>query len=89
MQQQQQMQSRKIDGWVNAKVKLCMYIGRCREGVNCKYAHSKEEIECGYGNSCKNVCWDGYKYINTSNVKCDRRHPYESKEGVKWRCGNK
>ena len=87
--QQQQMQSRKIDGWVNAKVKLCMYIGRCREGVNCKYAHSKEEIECGYGNSCKNVCWDGYKYINTSNVKCDRRHPYESKEGVKWRCGNK
>jgi hypothetical protein len=89
--QQQQMQSRKMnnDGWVNAKVKMCMYIGRCREGVNCKYAHSKEEIECGYGNSCKNVCWDGCKYINTSNVKCERRHPYESKEGVKWRCGNK
>ena len=76
-------------GWIDAKVKLCMYIGRCRDGASCKYAHSREEIECGYGNSCKNVCWDGCKYINTSNVKCDRRHPYESAEGVKWRCNNK
>ena len=74
--------------WItNAKVKMCMYVGRCREGFNCKYAHTKEEIECGYGNSCKNVCWDGCKYINTSNVKCGRRHPNESAEGVKWRCG--
>ena len=92
----------------NAKVKLCAFIGRCKNGINCKYSHidstSEKQVynrpsphsvrvseasmtfECGYGNQCKKVCWDGYKYINLHNTICDRRHPYENNILYKYRC---
>ena len=79
---------RNITGFnTNAKVKLCAFIGRCKNGVNCKYSHTASQpLECGYGNQCKKVCWDGYKYINISNTLCDRRHPYENNILYKYRC---
>jgi hypothetical protein len=85
-QVQQIQQIQQASSFQNAKVKMCMYIGRCRAGSNCRYAHSKEEIECGYGNSCNKICWDGVKYINISSIKCDRKHPYENAEAAKYRC---
>ena len=80
----------------NSKVKLCAFIGRCKNGINCKYSHivstseklvyTTSTFECGYGNQCKKVCWDGYKYINIHNTICDRRHPYEDNILYKYRC---
>lgn len=59
------------------KTRMCIYFernGRCRNGDNCPYAHSKDEIklpECHYGSRCR------------IKERCKFSHPCKSPEAVK------
>ena len=72
----------KVNIWnANAKVKLCKSVydkQPCKFGSKCRFAHSVNDLECGYGTCCKKIQLTQNKYINIGNVKCDRKHPGET-----------
>ena len=68
-----------VNSWnTNAKVKLCKSVHDCKFGSNCRFAHAVIDLECGYGTCCKKIQVTQTGYINTGNVKCDRKHPGET-----------
>ena len=70
----------------NEKTIMCTNInnpGGCKYGVNCRYAHSVDELvvkTCDYGDQCIFVKYEDCKIVNDNdkNKVCTRKHPGET-----------
>lgn len=66
------------------KTKLCESIlqnKECRHGLNCRFAHSINELEkniCVFGNNCKYIEIIDNKYCNKGSKECLFQHPNET-----------
>ncbi len=66
------------------KTQMCrMYKDKkCRNGNNCRFAHSLSELvvnPCNFGKNCKCVKFQKDRYINFGEKNCVYRHPGESR----------
>ena len=55
---------------------------KCRNGKNCRFAHSLSELvvnPCNFGEKCKCVKYQKDRYINFGEKNCVYRHPGESR----------
>jgi len=66
------------------KTKLCESIlqnKECRHGLNCRFAHSSDELEknvCVFGDNCKYIEIKDNTYYNRGSKECLFQHPNET-----------
>jgi len=73
------------------KTRMCTFGKDCRRGKNCRFAHSKEELNvstCAFGNCCKFVNRTSRGFENVSKTKiCMHKHPDEHINNFYFRVG--
>jgi hypothetical protein len=73
------------------KTRMCSFGKDCRRGKNCRFAHSKEELNvstCAFGNCCKFVNRTSRGFENVSKTKiCMHKHPDEHINNFYFRVG--
>jgi len=88
------LNKKKMDN-ILKKTKFCesfLQNKECRHGINCRFAHSPNEIEktiCVFGNNCQYIEIKDNIYYNKGPKECEFQHPNETNQNYNNRVQKK